>query len=118
MGKNPPEIKSILAGSPARHYPRRSAIRGASVRTFWSEPERDYWPLGVFDFRCDEDGNVGVCISPQGEEIMVGGKRLNAGGVGVRSVPRQASLLGLGNLDELLTPASPNRIRPVRVVSV
>jgi|HubBroStandDraft_4_1064222.scaffolds.fasta_scaffold482042_2 hypothetical protein len=49
---------------------------------------------------------------------MVGGKRLNAGGVGVRSVPRQASLLGLGNLDELLTPASPNRIRPVRVVSV
>jgi hypothetical protein len=32
--------------------------------------------LGVFRFRCDEDGNVGVGVFPEGEEILIfsGGK--------------------------------------------
>jgi hypothetical protein len=33
-----------------------------------------------------QDGDVGVGIFPEGEEILVGGERPDAGGVGIRSL--------------------------------
>jgi hypothetical protein len=34
----------------------------------------------------DEDGNVGVGVLPEGEEIFVGGERPDAGGISIRSL--------------------------------
>jgi len=45
--------------------------------------------LGFF-----QDGDVGVGIFPEGEEIFVSGKRTNAGGIGIRSL-RGSRLQGI-----------------------
>src|SRR5271156_5617248 len=42
--------------------------------------------LGVFGFGGDEDGNVGVRVFPEREEILVGGERPHAGGIGIRAL--------------------------------
>jgi hypothetical protein len=33
-----------------------------------------------------QDGDVGVGVFPEGEEILVGGERPDAGGIGIRSL--------------------------------
>ena len=42
-----------------------------------------------------QDGDVGVGVFPEGEEILVGGKRTNAGGIGIRSL-RSSRLQSIG----------------------
>ena len=47
------------------------------------------WELlqpGVLRLGLLQDGDVGVGVFPEGEEILVGGKRPDAGGVGIRSL--------------------------------
>src|ERR1700730_3256786 len=42
-----------------------------------------------------QDGDVGVGVFPEGEEIFVGGERPDAGGIGIRSL-RGSRLQGIG----------------------
>ncbi len=42
-----------------------------------------------------QDGDVGVGVFPEGEEIFVGGERPDAGGIGIRSL-RGSRLQGVG----------------------
>src|ERR1700693_5165325 len=42
-----------------------------------------------------QDGDAGVGVFPEGEEIFVGGERPDAGGIGVRSLPG-SRLQGVG----------------------
>ena len=42
-----------------------------------------------------QDGDVGVGVFPEGEEIFVGGERPDAGGIGIRSL-RSSRLQGIG----------------------
>jgi hypothetical protein len=45
----------------------------------------DSLQLRVLSFGFLQDGNVGVGVFPEGEEIFVSGERPDAGGVGIRS---------------------------------
>jgi hypothetical protein len=55
----------------------------------------------VLGFGLLQDGNVSVGVFPEGEEILVGGERTDAGSIGIRSLPsapvkNEAILAGLG----------------------
>jgi hypothetical protein len=43
-------------------------------------------PLRVLRLGLLQDGDVGVGVFPQGEEVFVGGERPNAGGIGSNSI--------------------------------
>jgi len=49
--------------------------------------------LGVLGFGLLEDGDVGVGVFPEGEEILVGGECPDAGGIGE---PRRVAQFGSG----------------------
>src|ERR1019366_4082539 len=54
-----------------------------------SSDEQGRFPLlqlSVFLFRFFQDGNVGVGVFPESEEIFIGGERPDAGGIGIRSL--------------------------------
>jgi hypothetical protein len=51
--------------------------------------------LRVLGFGLLQDGDVGVGVFPEGEEIFVGGERTNAGDIGVRAL-RSSRLQGVG----------------------
>jgi hypothetical protein len=42
--------------------------------------------LSVLRFGFFQDGDVGVCVFPESEEIFVGGERSDAGRIGIRSL--------------------------------
>ncbi len=42
--------------------------------------------LGVLSFGFFQDGDVGISIFPEGEEIFVGSKRPDPGGIGIRDL--------------------------------
>ena len=42
--------------------------------------------LCVFGFCFFQDRNIGIGVFPEGEEILVGGERPDAGGIGIRSL--------------------------------
>ena len=44
---------------------------------------RELLQLGIFSFGLFVDGNVGVGVFPEGEEVFVGGERTDAGGIGI-----------------------------------
>src|SRR5208282_4374294 len=51
--------------------------------------EQDFSPLlqlRALRFGLLQDGDVGVGVFPKGEEILVGGERADAGGIGIRSL--------------------------------
>ena len=65
----------------------------STVENFCSagEPVVGGWPTPLLQLRVLclgllQDGNVGVSVFPEGEEIFVGSKRTSAGGVGIRSL--------------------------------
>jgi hypothetical protein len=43
----------------------------------------------VFSFGFFQDGNIGVCIFPQREEVVVGGAGFGAGDVGLGALRRR-----------------------------
>src|SRR5271170_2302872 len=51
--------------------------------------------LRVLGFGLLQDGDVGVGVFPEREEILVGGERTDAGGIGIRSL-RGSRLQGIG----------------------
>ena len=51
--------------------------------------------LRVLGFGLLQDGDVGVGVFPEGQEIFVGGERPDAGGVGIRAL-RGFRLQGVG----------------------
>src|SRR6266852_2668932 len=51
--------------------------------------------LRVLGFRLLQDGDVGVGVLPEGEEILVGGERPDAGSIGIRAL-RGSRLQGVG----------------------
>jgi hypothetical protein len=84
-------IKFLGAGfRTARQVGVSLVILSGTVRLLATWLVRDTYPLRaallqlrVLRFGSDEDGNVGIGVFPEREEIFVGGEAANAGGVGV-----------------------------------
>jgi len=68
----------------------RPCSRRASMQLRFPSVQRCVFRLGLL-----EDGDVGVGISPKGEEVLVGCQRPYAGGVGIRAL-RSSRLQGAG----------------------
>ena len=49
----------------------------------------------VFSLCFFQDGDIGIGVFPEGEEVFVGGERAHAGGIGIRSL-RSSRLQGVG----------------------
>ena len=64
--------------------------------------------LGFF-----QDGDVGVGVFPEGEEIFVGGERPDAGGIGIRSL-RGSQLQGVGASHSQMRQRPPSSSRQCR----
>ena len=69
--------------------------------------------LRVLRFGLLQDGDVGVGVFPEREEILVGGERSDAGGVGVRTLSLRGSRLqgvgaGHSQMRQRSRPAVPN----------
>jgi hypothetical protein len=58
------------------------------MRQAQRELNKESLQLGVLRFGFLQDGNFGVGIFPQREEIFVGGECADAGGIGIRSLRR------------------------------
>ena len=60
-----------------------------------TQNKRALLQLRVLGFGLLQDGDVGVGVFPEGEEVLVGCERPDAGGVGIRAL-RSFSLQGVG----------------------
>src|ERR1039458_2073341 len=60
---------------------------------------QDFFPLPqlrVLRFGFFQDGDVGVGVFPEGEEVFVGSEHPDAGGIGIRSLRHRLITHGLG----------------------
>jgi len=69
----------------------RYVVRSGFLNTYRAEATlivnfKRLFQLGVLRFCGDEDGDVGIGVFPQREEIFVGGECANAGGIGISSL--------------------------------
>jgi len=56
------------------------------MRRFHCDRSKPLLQLRILRFGFFQDGDVGVGVFPEGEEILVSGERPDAGGIGIRSL--------------------------------
>src|SRR5215469_4606492 len=85
---------------------------GGNGRTQMTAGQRDQYPgkrrllqLRVLDFGLLVDGDVGVGVFPEGEEILVSGERSDSGGVGIGPL-RSSRLQRIGTRNTQMSQGS------------
>src|SRR5271168_408221 len=64
----------------------KACFRKPSAKASDEAPLSRLLQLGVLRLGFFQDGDVGVGVFPEGEEIFVGGERPDAGGIGIRAL--------------------------------